>query len=181
MRWGTDPMLLGAKEDFAIECVHEPDYPNDKGWVFGRMCVWVRGVELGDLSEPACMLNVTEGHFEDCLNQLDELYDASVNNLPDDAAFRFLDAALYLDDDRTAQQIHADAIRFSKFDFLTNWGESFNNIKAFLLRSGDRFRILYCLSCDTIGSAEVTRQSLVNSFLAFQKWMAAEKQAVPTA
>jgi hypothetical protein len=173
-------MLLGSRDDFAIECFHEPGYPNDQGWVFGRMCVWARGVQLGDLREPGCMLNVTEGCFEQWLGQLDELHDASVDDLPDDAAFRYLDAALYLDDDRTNEQVHADAIRLSKFDFLTHWGESFDGVKAFLLKSGDHFRILYRLSCDTQGSVEVTRESLVNAMLAFQRWMAVEKRAVPT-
>jgi hypothetical protein len=175
-------MLLGVKEDFAIECFHELDYPNDKEWVFGRMCVWVQGVELGNIREPSCMLNVTEGHIDDCLGQLDKLHDSAVDDLPDVEAFRFLDAALYLDDDRTDQQIHADAIRFSKFDFLTNWGESFDGVKAFLLKKGDRFRILFRLSSDdTPGSVEVTRESLVSAILAFQRWMTDEKKAVPTA
>ena len=174
-------MLLGVREDFAIQCIHEPDYPNDHGWVFGRMCVWGRGVELGDLSEPACMLNVTEGFFQDCLGQLDELHDKSVDDLADEAAFRFLDAALYLNDDRTNQQIHADALRYSKFNFLINSGESFDGIKAFLLKSQCHFRILYRLSNDTIGSVEVSRDGLVTAILAFLEWMAIEKQAVPTA
>lgn len=174
-------MLLGVKDDFAIECVHEPDYPNDHGWVFGRMCVWGRGISLGDLTEPACMLNVTEGQFQDCLGRLDELHDEAVDGLPDEAAFEFLDAALYLDDDRTNHQIHADALRYSKFNFLINWGESFDGIKAFMLGSEDRFRILYRLPCGTMGSVVVTRDGLVNAMMAFLEWMAAEKRAVPTA
>lgn len=173
-------MLFGMKEDFAIECFHEPDYPNDHGWVFGRMCVWAGGVELGDISEPACMLNVTEGHFQDCLGQLDALIDGSVNDLADEVAFRFLDAALYVDDDRTNQQVDADALRYSRFNFLINWGESFDGIKAFLLKSGEHFRILYRLSCDTTGGVEVTRDGLVNAMLAFLDWMVVEKRAVPT-
>ena len=171
-------MIFGVREDFAIECFHEPEYPNAHGWVFGRMCVWARGVELGNLDEPACMLNVTEGHFEDCLDQLDELCDESVDDLPNGVAFQFLDTALYLDDARTNAQIHSDAVRFSKFDFLTNWGESFDGTKAFLLKSGEHYRILYRLSCDTCGSADVTRERLVNAMLAFLEWMAVEKQAV---
>ncbi|MEO6809249.1 MAG: Imm42 family immunity protein, partial [Isosphaeraceae bacterium] len=174
-------MLIGVREDFAIECIHEPDYPNDRGWVYGRMCLWGRGVELGNLSEPACMLNVTEGQFQDCLGRLDELHDEFVDDLPDEAAFRLLDAALYLDNDRSNQQVHADALRYSKFNFLNNWGESFDGITAFLLKSGDHFRILYRLSCDTMGSIEVTRDGLVNAMLAFLEWMSIEKRAVPVA
>lgn len=173
-------MLFGVKDDVAIECYHEPSYPNDRGWVFGRMCMWACGVELGNLSEPVCMLNVTEGSFQDCLRQLDDLHDEAVDHLSDEAAFLFLDGALYLDDDRTNHQIHADALRFSKFNFLINWGESFDGIKAFLLKSGDHFRILYRLSCNTLGCAEVTREGLVHALRAFLEWMAVEKQAVPT-
>jgi hypothetical protein len=173
-------MLLGVGDDFAIECVHEPDYPNDRGWVFGRMCVWARGVTLGDLTEPACMLNVTEGHFQDCLSLLDELHDEAVDGLPDEAAFRFLDAKIYLDDDRTNEEVLADSLRYSKFDFLTNCGESFDGIKAFLLKSGNHFRVLYRLTSGTIGGVEITRCGLVSATLAFLEWIAAEKRAVPT-
>jgi hypothetical protein len=89
--------------------------------------------------------------------------------------------ALYIDDDRTNQQVHADALRYSKFNFLIHWGESFDHIKAFLLKSGDGFRILYCSQPDTIGSVKVTRHDLVGAFQDFLQWMTIEKRSVPTA
>lgn len=51
-------MQFGNRSTFAIDCVHEP-IPNEKGWVFGRMRIWVGGSRLGDFDAPACMLNVT--------------------------------------------------------------------------------------------------------------------------
>lgn len=52
-------MLIGDPDTFAIECYHEP-IPNEGRSVIGRMCVWASGKRLGDIDEPACMLNVTE-------------------------------------------------------------------------------------------------------------------------
>ena len=46
----------------------------------------------------------------------------SLSLLDDRDAFEFLDRALYLDDDRSIDQVMADATRFSKFNFLTNGG-----------------------------------------------------------
>ncbi|HVL13681.1 MAG TPA: hypothetical protein VM529_14025 [Gemmata sp.] len=172
-------MLFGSKALFAVECYHEPRYPNDRGWVFGRMCAWCRGVELGDLSEPDCMLNVTEGCFQDCLGQLDSLRDPAVDSLPDGAAFRRLEAAIYGDDDRTTQEVYADAVRFRKFEFLTSWGQSFDRVSAFLHDAGDEFRVLYRLRCGTQGSARVTREQVERPLLAFLEWMAIEKHQVP--
>jgi len=173
-------MLLGRKSDFAVECYHEPNYPNEHGWVFGRMCVWVQGSPLGDLDEPACMLNVTEGHVQDCLDRLDELWDEAVDGLSDSDAFQFLDSALYADDDRPNQQVYEEAVRFSKFDFLTNWGESFNGTKAFLLRSGADFRILYRLPSGSLAGGIVTGDVLVATMRGLLDWLAVEKKSVPT-
>jgi hypothetical protein len=173
-------MLCGSKDLFAVECYHDP-FPNDRGWVFGRMCAWCCGAELGDLSEPDCMLNVTEGHFEECLGRLDSLRDPAVDALPDGPTFRRLDIALYGDDDRTNQEVYDDAVRFHKFEFLTSWGESFDGIRAFLHDTGDEFRILYRLRCGTQGSARVTREQLERPLLAFLEWMASEKHRVPRA
>ncbi|VTY25413.1 Uncharacterised protein [Xylophilus ampelinus] len=33
-----DSMQFGNRSTFAIDCVHEP-IANEKGWVFGRMCI----------------------------------------------------------------------------------------------------------------------------------------------
>ena len=174
-------MLLGNKEDFAVECYHEPDYPNDHGWVFGRMCIWCQGTVLGDPNEPACMLNVTEGCVENCLAQLDNLRDETVDDLPDEAAYDLLEAAIYGPVDRSSAQIHADSIRYRKFDFFTPWGESFDKNRGFLIEVDGGYRVLYSHLSGYTGGARVSREGLINALRGFLDWMAVEKAKLPTA
>src|SRR5215510_1588035 len=124
-------MLLGDKEGFALECYHEP-LRNEHRRVFGRMCVWASGWQLGDISEPACMLNVAEGHLSRVVARIDSLDDPVLRQLNDRDAFDFLDRTLYVDDDRSGEQVARDAERFFKFDFLTNGGGSFDETKSFI-------------------------------------------------
>ena len=173
-------MQFGSKDEFAIECYHEPEYPNISGWVFGRMCVWCRGGELGNLAEPACMLNVTEGCIEDYLAQLDELHDESLIGLTDDAIFALLDAAIYGDHERSNLRIVKDLRRYRKFEFLTGWGESFDVICGFMVREQNGFRIIYQQRSEPVAGISIGRDLLERVLVSFLKWIATEKLNVPT-
>ena len=135
-------MLIGDKETFAVECYHDA-FPDQGRSIFGRMCLWLGGKRVGDIDEPACMLNVTGKHLRALLPHIDELDDPALQQLGDADAFAFLNRALYLDDSRSSEQIAADFKRFFKFDLLTNGGESFDRTKSFILRDGDEVRILF--------------------------------------
>ncbi len=166
-------MLFGQREDFAIECYHDP-IANEAGSVFGRICVWANNVQLGNVNEPACILGTLQSHFSKLLAELPLLRDAELENLADAAALEFLDRAIYGDDARTLKQIQADAARYSKFVFLTNWSEAFDGTKAFLLKSPAGFRILFRLHNGECGSASVTRSGLVSATQEFLRWMVVE-------
>jgi hypothetical protein len=166
-------MLFGQREDFAIECYHDP-IPNEAGRVFGRICVWANNIQIGTTNEPACILGTLQSCFSKCLSELPSLWDAEVDNLSDDDAFEFLNRAIYSDDARTSEQIEMDARRYSKFVFLTNWSEAFDGTNAFLLRSPTGFRILFRLRNDEHGSASIARSGLVSAIEQFLRWIAAE-------
>ena len=170
-------MQFGSKNEFAIECFHEPEYPNTSGWVFGRMCVWCRGSELGNLTEPACMLNVTEGHIKDCLAQL---HDESLIGLTDDAIFALLNAAIYGDHERSNLRIVKDFRRYRKFEFLTGWGESFDVISGFMIQEQSGFRILYQQRSEPVAGVSISRALLKRVLVSFLEWIATEKLNVPT-
>lgn len=166
-------MLFGKREDFAIECYHDP-ISNETGHVFGRICVWANNIQLGNINEPACILGVLENFFSECLSELSSLSDAAVDSLSDDDAFEFLNQAIYGNDARTLEQIKIDARRYSKFVFLTNWSEAFDGTNAFLLGSPTGFRIIFRLRNDERGSASITRSGLINAIEQFLRWMVAE-------
>ena len=170
-------MLLGTKQTFAIECYHDP-FPNAAKRVFGRMCVWVNGAPLGDIEEPACMLNVTEGHLSGVIARLEVLSDNTLDELDDQALFNFLDQALYLDDDRTTEEVQNDADKYFKFDFLTNGGESFDRTKSFVVSSGSNIRLLFSDCKAQFHSALVSQELFVKTITSFFKWIKNEEQNV---
>jgi hypothetical protein len=134
-------MIFGDKQVFAIECHH--DGPDDDSFVFGRMCLWLGGRSVGDVEEPACALNVTEHLLTAALARVGSLHDTAIDRLEPRAAFDCLDRALYvdalyLDGERPLDELEPLSRRFSKFDFLTNGGESFDSTKSFMVEVDGR-------------------------------------------
>jgi hypothetical protein len=166
-------MLIGDRNVFAIECYHEP-LPNPAQRVFGRMCIWSSGHRMGDLEEPACMLNVTEGHLQAVLARLDSLHDPSLHGLNPDEAFRRLDDALYHGTGRSTEQVVEDAKRFFRFDFLTNGGESFDRTKSFLVNVGDSVRLIFRDEADSLHSGDIPRGVFTDVIEEFLAWISDE-------
>jgi hypothetical protein len=169
-------MLIGDKNAIAIECYHETTLDEGRS-VFGRMCIWAGGHRLGDINEPACMLNMTEGHLQALLKHIDSLEDPALCDRDGRGAFEFLDHALYLDDQRPDDQVAADAQRFFKFDFLTNGGESFDRTKSFIIAHGDDLRILWKDDKNGFAPARVPRATFVLTARGFLNWMEEQRQS----
>ncbi len=142
--------------------------------MFGRMCVWARGQRLGDLEEPACMLNVTANHLSGVVKRLPSLHEPAFASLSDTELFELLDRALYEDDDRTSEEVAADAAKFFKFDFLTNGGESFDRSKSFIAASNGELRLLFKDSPKGLVSARVSVTEFANTVAAFVAWVQSE-------
>ncbi len=167
-------MLFGDPSTFAIECFHDP-FPNDRGWVFGQMAILVSDGRLGDIAEPGCMLNVTVGHLEDTLCNIDNLDEAEFHELADAELFELLDRALYGNDDRSSMEVVADAVRYRKFDFLTNGGESFHSTESFLVARGQQLRLVF-KDCDgALYSSHFSRAEFESAVKAFIAWVAHER------
>jgi hypothetical protein len=135
-------------------------------------------MRLGDFSEPACMLNVTAAHLVDVLRTLPELDEAALSDLADDALYELLDVAIYRDDARTAERVIADSKKYSKFDFLTNGGESFDHFKSFIEVSNGQVRILFSELSGHPVAARVDRATFVATVSAFLSWIEREAQNV---
>lgn len=166
---------FGEPSVFQIECIHEP-MPNPSGHVFGRMCLRFESDVLGDLDEPACMLNVTAGHLEDVLDGIDALEAPELFALTDSRLWERLDTALYRNDNRTIVEVTADDRRYFKFDFLTNGGESFDGSKSFIVASESNVRILFKNddADRSLVGATVNRYVFVEALQSFLNWLDAE-------
>jgi hypothetical protein len=171
-------MRFGDANDFAIEAELEPDISPPSS-VWGRMCIWCRGVALGDLSEPYCALYPAACEFRWLRSQLTDLWDECLDGLDDRAANDFLDGLLYgyhgnveLEDERTLEEMKWDWDRYGKFSFLTNWGEQFDGYKSFILCPPAKpVRILSRHLPDRMnGVAVVTREGLLSAAEEFLLW-----------
>lgn len=169
-------MLFGHPGTFAIECHHEP-IDNDRGQVFGRMAVTAGNHRLGHIDEPRCMLNVTAGHLAAVVDRLATLDEAAFHRLSDAELFQALDRALYADDDRSDDEVTADAERHARFDFLTNGGESFDHTKSFLVTQGDELRLVFRDRQDGFHAARFPRAAFTSAVEAFLHWLETEAAA----
>jgi hypothetical protein len=166
-------MQFGDPLTFAIECVHEP-IANENRWVFGRMRLWLHGLEVGDYDEAACMLNVTAGHLQGALERLPGLDEPAFSLMSDVQVFHLLDAALYADDQKATDHVAADALRYRKFDFLTAGGESFNREKSFIWLCEGEVCIVSEEPTRGIVRGRVAASDFTHTVAAFLAWLDAE-------
>ncbi|MHA4867807.1 hypothetical protein ACXZ1M_08900 [Duganella sp. PWIR1] len=161
---------FGNPSAFAFVCQHEP-IPNERGHVYGRMCIKSNEKVLGDFDEPVCMLNVTASHLEAVISRLPELDTDMFVGQDDLAVWGKIDKYLYLDDERSNEELANDSEQFSKFDFLTNGGESFDDSKSFIIREGSRVRILFVQGNSTVSCMSVHTDLFKETVQAFLEWI----------
>lgn len=134
-------MIFGDKSDFAIQAIIEPHLqaPSEP---WGRLCIWVSGKQIGDFDDPHCGLYDCYVSFQEKCNELSELWTDEFKNLDNIEIWNFLDGTLYgyhgnteINCTRTLEETLNDSKKYSKFDFLTNWGEMFDRDgKSFILK-----------------------------------------------
>jgi hypothetical protein len=156
-------MTFGYPTDFAIEAYHEPSGPEWGG--FGRMCIDIQGVRLGDIRENHCSLYDATDRLRTAYPIIDSFWDASFLGLSDAEIFFALEQALYLSNP-------SDWERFGRFDFLTNTGEQFDGFKTYLVcRPGGRVHILYDrFKDDGIGSASCSAMTFRRVASSYVDW-----------
>lgn len=156
-------MIFGDTTDFAIEAYHEPSGPQWGG--FGRMCLHVQGMVLGDIRDNHCSLFHATDRIREVAADFESLWDESFTGLSDAEVFALIDREIYSD------QGSEDGRRFWACDFLTNTGEMFDDSKTFIIfRRPDRLHILYCLRDDTLGSASCSVSTFRRVANAYVSW-----------
>jgi len=156
-------MIFGHPSEFAIEAYHEPSGPQWGG--FGRMALDIQGVRLGDIRETHCSLFHATNRFRELYPTIESLWDESFIGLSDAEIFGLIDRAIY-----TGEPVEG-APGYRCFDFLTNTGEQFDDVKSFIFcRPDGRVHILYQLRDGTAGSASCLAALFRNVAEAFVRW-----------
>lgn len=181
--------VFGDRADFAIEAGVEPE-GHTAGTVWGHMCVWCRGVPLGDLTDRHCGLWHSYSAFAWLAENHTTLWADELVGLDDLAAWNFLDGLLYgyhgdveVKDDRTLAEVRRDAATWGRFNFLTNWGEQFDGYKSFLLcPPGDHLRVLSRrLPAEMGRGVSVTKKGFAEAATGFVRWFKAESRRLGVA
>ncbi len=133
-------MLFGSEKTFAIEAMSEPHLVPPSA-VWGRMRVWCQGVSIGNFSEEQCALYPSYVSFGLLRGNLASLWLDEFEGMSALSLWNHLDGLLYgfhgdveLSDVRTLDECRQASEKYARFDFLTNWGEQFDdNGKSFIL------------------------------------------------
>jgi hypothetical protein len=164
---GKGDATFGDPEDFAIEVGTEPDLSPPTS-VWGHMRVWCGGVPLGNLQDRHCALYPAYGKFRSLPGRVDRLWDDGFAGRSDRELWDFLYGALY--------GLKGDWDRYNTFEFLTHWGEQFDDYPAFLLSPpGGRCRVLFQARPNgEPAGVDVSRAGLVTASAGFVAWFEQE-------
>lgn len=130
-------MMFGDPTDVAIEAMTEPHLVAPSA-VWGRMCLHIGDVVLGDFSHSHCSLYGAYCEFKELLDIPRPLWDESFDGLSHEQIHDLVRNAIYGDDERSMEAILADLQRYRNFDFLTNWGEQFDGFASVIIQEDDQ-------------------------------------------
>jgi hypothetical protein len=165
-------MNFGDTNDFAIEAYHEPYGPQYGG--FGRMCIHVQGVSLGDIRDNHCSLFHATDRIREVAANFESLWNDSFAGLSDAEVFALIDREIY-----TGEGL-ASGPSYTACDFLTNAGEMFDGTKTFIIfRSPARLQILFRLRDDMFGTVSCSVPTFLRVADAYVRWF--EEQVRTTA
>lgn len=125
-------MLFCDPSEFAIEAMIEPDL-EVPSLPWGRMCLRIGKLTLGDYAESHCGLGQAYSHLKELAALQSRLWDDSFKAMSLEQIYDTVNDAIYTDDDSTLEQIETDLQRYADFDFCTNWGEQFDGYSAVIV------------------------------------------------
>jgi len=164
-------VVFGDRNDFAIEAVSDPLPGHSCGTVWGNMRIWCCRTPLGNFEERNSGLSGAQRSLSEVAEDLDSLESPDLRRLDDEAAWRFLNRLLFVEDSRSHEEVRRDAAEWSRFIFLTNWGEPFDGYNGFVFRSGvDRLRIVVREPDDHLVGFDVSTAGFGAAVQAFSRW-----------
>lgn len=130
-------MMFGDPSNFAIEAITEPHLVAPSA-VWGRMCIHIGPIVLGDFTDEHCGLYGAYCGFKKLLTTESQLWDDAFVGLTREQIHDLARNAIYGDDDRSMEAILADSQQYRRFDFLTNWDEQFDGFASVIVQEDDR-------------------------------------------
>ena len=157
-------MIFGDPKDFAIEAYHEPSGPKWGG--YGRLCLHVRGVPVGDIRDNHCSLFAVTDIFRRLSDKIEHLWDECLAGLSDAEVFQLMYKDIYTDE--PPSEIGSG---FGDFVFLTNSAEMFDGTNTFIFCAPDGLVHILCrFRDDSFSSGSCTVQTFRSVATAYIQW-----------
>jgi hypothetical protein len=181
-------VIFGNKDQFAIEAFVEtgPEFGPVQGHsVVGRICVWLNGVRVGRLEEPACWLGPPCSDLVNLTTNLESLWDDSFQGLTPEAIFDRLDRDYFgalrhrlLDDSDDRVPAHLEVAEAWRFTFLINSSEAFDGWKGFLVRPTSAALMGLVLARDSqdVAVSHFQTDTFCQAVLDFSRWLRAQER-----
>ncbi|HLP89364.1 MAG TPA: Imm42 family immunity protein [Nostocaceae cyanobacterium] len=136
-------MILGNKEEFALECVVDNTESEPSDYIFGHIALWAGKFMIGDFTQTV-ILDVPYDYFKNSLVHCGQRKDPILMKMTTVEAWQFLNLALYGhndEDDVNLDQLDLLEEKYRKFCICPGFSEAFDGETAFLIEDeqGERF------------------------------------------
>jgi hypothetical protein len=164
-------MIFGSPSDFAIEAEDDGLPADPKGIVSGHMQIWCSDSSIGDFAEGQSSLRDSQRELAKLAADLSAITDPAFWTLSDEVLWDRFDRALYIDHGQTNDEIAKDQLEWGRYDFLTNWGETFDGYKGMIYCLSDGgIRMLVQQPDDLIRKYTATAKGFMDAIAGFSLW-----------
>lgn len=164
-------VLFGDKSNFAIQAMLEPEL-KPPSFVWGRMCLWVSGLQLGDYKNKHCGIAQCTTHLNQVVEIVDQLGISVFGNKSDQEIYSFLEEA-WLDPGSDDFGIENEFQKFHKFRFNYGFAEMFDGEPmSFLLRqpNGSLMLLFKTRNSSDLKKHVFSEQLFIDSVKNFDAW-----------
>jgi hypothetical protein len=164
-------VLFGDKSNFAIQAMLEPEL-KPPSFVWGRMCLWVSGIQLGDYKNSHCGLAQCTTHLNQVVEKVDQLDVSVFGDKNDEEIYSLLENA-WLDPGSDDFGIENEFQKFHKYNFNYGFAEMFDRAPiSFLLKQHNgSLRLLFKTSNSSKVKQHIfTKQLFIETVENFDAW-----------
>ncbi|RUS97107.1 hypothetical protein DSM107003_18480 [Trichormus variabilis SAG 1403-4b] len=163
-------MLLGDKQELALECLLDSRESELQDYLFGHIALWAGGYAIGDFSLTV-MLNVPYSYFQSSLTECGKRQDSNLMRMTALEVCQFLDSALYGDNLESHWSSEELEKKYRKFCICPGFSEAFDGEMAFLIEGEKEERFIWkdflSQSIKEVRLKPKTYKYIIESFIAW--------------
>ncbi|MEA5516988.1 Imm42 family immunity protein [Nodularia sp. UHCC 0506] len=135
-------MILGDKQEFALECVVDRTETDPQDYLFGHIALWAGDSMIGDFSLTV-ILDIPYAYFKDSLTECGQRKDPFLMGITAVEAWNFLESALYGDNSESDWSSEQLEQKYRKFCICPGFSEALDGETAFLIEGEQEERFIW--------------------------------------